>query len=62
MGDDQKLYFTVAKALCRERCAVYGEPPCSEMGVHDFECEDDTTCATLASAVVDALSPPANPE
>lgn len=39
----------VARAICRERCAVYGEPPCWQLDDFDGCCHDDADCETLAA-------------
>ena len=43
-----------AKAICRERCAVYGEPACFEVdGFKGFDsCSADARCVDLARATI----------
>ena len=36
----------VARAICRERCAVYGDPPC------EAPCHDDEDCRALALTAI----------
>ena len=54
----------VARAICRERCAFRGEPPCFEPQFTDEADDlglsphcDDPGCKALAIAAVAALSP-----
>jgi hypothetical protein len=50
----------IARAICRETCAAYGDPPCFELEDHKgrkvewpYACERD--CQALAAAVVAEL-------
>ncbi len=52
----------IARAICREKCAFYGDPPCFEMtGDQDEELPwpnpgcDEPGCHALAAAVAEAL-------
>lgn len=47
---------TVARAICRENCAFYGEPPCHETGPWPNEGCDSPGCMALAVAGLAALS------
>jgi hypothetical protein len=45
----------VARALCAERCAFYGDPPCWQVCQKDWDCGDqrnDVGCMALARAVL----------
>jgi hypothetical protein len=52
----------IARAICREQCAVYGEPPCFELEDDhgkpvpwpNEQC-DESGCQALAAAVVAEL-------
>lgn len=47
----------VARAICRERCAVYGEPPCHTVDGYDgTDCADDAPCRVLAQAALDVIT------
>ena len=50
----------IARALCREQCAVYGEPPCFEIVPDDWPNRgcDEPGCHALAAAVAAFLSTP----
>lgn len=56
MSDADKLQ-RVAQAICRERSAVYGEPPCHDLGHRTADCECDEACEALARAAIDAMEP-----
>lgn len=46
----------VTRAICRERCAAYGEPPCHTVDGYDgTDCADDAPCRVLARAAIAAL-------
>lgn len=45
----------VARAICAEQCAVYGEPPCYEHGWPNPDC-DEPGCIALAIAAIAGLS------
>ena len=52
----------VARAICAERCAVYGEPPCHTLDDWDgTDCDHieggahDVGCRTLAAAALAAM-------
>lgn len=49
----------VARAICREQCAVHGEPPCwhVDAGWPNRDC-DEPGCHTLAAAALAALAAP----
>lgn len=47
----------ISRAICREQCAMYGEPPCFEVAPEDWpnpHC-DEPGCHGLADAVLAAL-------
>lgn len=45
----------IIRALCRERCAEVGEPPCWEISPHDWRPEDcDCDCAALGAVAARA--------
>jgi hypothetical protein len=47
---------TIARSLCREKCAFFGKPPCFETGSwpNDIGC-NEPGCKTEAAAVVEAV-------
>lgn len=51
------LVYEMAKAICQEQCAFYGEPPCwrisEEWGEHNH-C-DEPGCYALAKAAVSVV-------
>jgi hypothetical protein len=60
---------TIARALCREKCAFMGEPPCFALMAGDGEALawpnpqcNEPGCHAEAEAVLAALSPPPSPE
>lgn len=46
---------TVARAICAEQCAVYGEPPCHRIGPWPNPNCDEPGCVALATAAVEAM-------
>lgn len=54
LTDDQTIDL-VARAICAEQCAVYGEPPCHEFGWPNPNC-DEPGCIALAMAALAGLS------
>lgn len=46
---------TIARAICREQCAVYGEPPCYQVGPWPCTNCDEPGCQALAASVARAL-------
>jgi hypothetical protein len=67
-GEGERL-DTIARALCREKCAFMGESPCFEVCGDNGEqlpwpnpnC-NEPGCHAEAEAVLAALSPPPSPE
>jgi hypothetical protein len=59
MSDEAKLQVVmrdrVMRAICRERCAAYGEPPCHEVIGYTGDCESDEDCRALALAAIQAM-------
>ena len=54
MTDQDRLIEAVARAICTERCAFYGDPPCHALP--DFKgCESDERCDHMAAAAVRAI-------
>lgn len=47
----------MARAICREQCAFYGEPPCHETGDWPNEGCNEPGCIALARATVQAQAP-----
>jgi hypothetical protein len=47
----------VARAICAEKCAYYGEPPCWRIAPDDFATKDcdEPGCRALAAAALAAL-------
>jgi hypothetical protein len=45
---------STTRAICRERCAYMGEPPCWEVGAWPNEECDEPGCAALAEAAIAA--------
>ena len=45
----------VARAICKERCAVYGEMPCWKVGHPVEACTEDESCEALARAAIEAM-------
>ena len=45
----------VARAICRERCAVYGDPPCDEHAFSEGWCQFTGECNDLARAAIEAM-------
>ncbi len=55
----------VARAICQERCAFYGDPPCWRIAAEEYaisDCNDpengshDVGCRTLAGVAIAALT------
>jgi hypothetical protein len=46
----------VAKSICAEQCAVYGEPPCYTMGEWPNAQCNEPGCMALAAAAVPAIA------
>lgn len=53
MMDD--LLARAARAICAERCAFYGEPPCWKVGDGLSPDCDEPGCEALAAAAIRAL-------
>ncbi len=45
----------IARAICREQCAVYGEPPCYQVGPWPCTNCDEPGCQALAASVARAM-------
>ena len=56
-SDSADKLDAVARAICQERCAFYGEPPCWEVAPEDWPnpCCDDPGCHALAQVAAEAL-------
>lgn len=48
----EELREKVARAICREQCAFYGEPPCWEVGKGLSPQCDEPGCAAIADAAI----------
>jgi len=47
----------VARAICQEKCAFYGEPACHRLDEWDgTDCDPDLGCRVLAKAAIAALA------
>ena len=56
---DHALVEKVAAAICAERCAFYGEPPCWKIeGEWPPKSCDEPGCVALAQAAIAAMSTP----
>lgn len=64
---DHALVEKVAAAICAERCAYYGDPPCWRIAREEWalrDCDDaengsqDVGCRALARAAVAAMDRP----
>jgi hypothetical protein len=64
---DLALVENVAKAICAERCAFYGDPPCWRIAPEEYAMKDcgdpeagsnDVGCRVLAKAAVAAMAAP----
>ena len=57
-----KMIDRVARAICREKCAFYGEPPCFDIGPEYFPQEwqpetcDEPGCMALAKAAIAGMA------
>jgi len=58
---DEQTIEIVARAICAEQCAVYGEPACYHHGWPNPNC-DEPGCIALATAACLALSQEKNDE
>lgn len=47
---------TMARAICQENCAFYGEPPCWHDGEWPYDGCDSPGCIALATASLAALA------
>lgn len=54
---DPETIARVARAICAEKCAFYGEPPCWEVGEGLSPDCDEPGCEALAMAAVAAITP-----
>ena len=56
MSDAAKIE-RVARAICQERCAFYGEPPCWRIAPDEWEKQDcdEPGCRAMAMAAIAAL-------
>jgi hypothetical protein len=52
--DDAQIE-AIARAICREQCAFFGEPPCHETGDWPHVLCDEPGCMALARAAAEAL-------
>jgi hypothetical protein len=61
MSDAEKQIDRMARAICRESCAFYGEPPCWMDGFWPHPGCDEPGCIALAKAAysVDRRTPEA---
>lgn len=62
MTDREALRARVARALCQEKCAFYGEPPCWGLDPNEYVVEpwnpdtcDEPGCGALADAAIDLV-------
>jgi len=46
---------TIARAICAEKCAVYGDPPCWKTGEWPNKECDEPGCVALAMAALAAM-------
>lgn len=45
----------MARAICREKCAFYGDPPCWRIGDWPHETCDEPGCIALARAAAEVM-------
>lgn len=55
---DADLERRVAEAICREKCAYYGDPPCFVVGDGLSEDCDEPGCIWLARVAIAAMQEP----
>lgn len=56
MERDAERIDGMARAICAEKCAFYGEPPCYRIGDWPNEHCDEPGCPSLAAAVAAHLA------
>jgi hypothetical protein len=56
MTDAQGNITAVAKAICAEQCAVFGEPPCHQIGPWPNENCNEPGCVALATAALASIA------